>query len=183
MAKELSEQEWHDQIWKKMNWHSSEFIAIQLDWEKNRGKIPFSKYVPVVEYVLRTKGFNLGEVSKIKSEGKTLSIAFKSPNFENTYVIKFMPDRIRACTLSYAAIGDQAYFEQYERDFAKNCKKYGFNPSDYNREFELNGMQYRIVGLKSRKQTFGVVAIRLSDNKPVSIRTNAVIDALGKEIK
>lgn len=179
----MTEMEWYDLIWHKCSRYSYLFFEVQRDWTLNRGKIPFSEYIPVLKYFLRTRDFKLEEVSKIKSEGNVIVIEFKHAGFENTYIIKFTSECMQAFTLVYRQLTEEECYELYENNFAKLSKKYGLEPSDYGKEFTLQNKRYRIVGLKARKQTFGVVAIRLSDNKQTSIRTTAVIDALRKEIK
>ena len=68
-------------------------------------------------------------------------------------------------------------------EFQVLAKFYGFEETDFGKEFLSNGTKYRISGLKSRRKKFPISATRVSDGATFKFATETVLRALGKEVK
>ena len=61
------------------------------------------------------------------------------------------------------AIGDISVKER--EDFTRNCRKHGFTPDDYGKEFvDTDGFKVRFVGFKARAKTYPCVCEKTDAN-------------------
>jgi hypothetical protein len=78
-----------------------------------------------------------------------------------------------------ATIGVTGVANTRERDnFKLYASMYGLKDTDLDREITYGSKKYKIIGLNTRRQKYPIVAIRLTDNKPILLTCEMVKMAL-----
>lgn len=158
----------------------SDLASVQKRWSEERNTVPFSSYVYVIEYFLRMAGVDVSS-TKIKCEGKSFSVFINRDGYD-TVRVHVVDNEIRYYQVETRELSDEEVIQQRVENWNKYCKNHGFNPEDLYREFQL-GSKYKIVGCKSRKQTFGILCYSYDKEKVVTVRTSAVLAALKKGLE
>lgn len=179
-------EDFYQEVAKQIRKVVYELRQIQRNWAKEKGLVPFSSYVPVIQYFLRTQtDLDVKRVS-IKSRGKSIIILVKPEQRMDIIHVgcEISPDDMQLYTSTLRELSNDEILRKYAEDFPKYCKRHGLEPEDFGKEFTLDsGKTYRIIGCKERKQTYGIVCLSLENSRRTNIRTAAVLAALKKGVK
>lgn len=177
-------EEWSDYIIQQFSWVRSDLMTVRDQYDNYYGKVPFSEYVPVINFFMRRTKIDLDLVHS-KSKGRSIVITVKSPKDEdyNPVSMEISRDKISY----YETVSTEMTPEQIDAkrasDWNKYCKNHGFAKEDLGREFMLGPKKFKIVGCKSRKQTYGIKCYSYEKDAVVGVRTSAVAAALKIGIK
>jgi hypothetical protein len=118
--------------------------------------------------VARKLGAEVEAAIKTVAEKYGLTVDVRGGTFtENDYTPKVTLKVIGA---------DKATFEQY-------ASWYGLTGDDFGAVFTLNREQFRITGINTRAPKFAIKVARVKDGKGFKAPTEAVLRALGREVK
>lgn len=173
-----TEQEYHSFIWSQLS-YAHDLCEVQSRWVKERGSVPFSSYVPVVEYFLRPKNIPVDKLA-VKSRGNSIRISFRYKDFSE-YVFEVSSEKLKGYSISRRILTAEELDKRCEEDFPKNCKKYGLAPEDLGKTVELpSGRRCMIIGCEKRKQKFGIRCRYLETGTSSFVNAELVLAGLKK---
>ena len=168
---------------KWMNQVAWQLNSIQSNWQKERGKVPFDSYVPVISYLLRTQTpLDINTIS-IKAKGYSIIIVQKLLiNGQDVYCkCTIANSELRTQLSSVRELTQDEYLEQLKKDFPKYCERHGLKPSDFGARVIDSEDELEIVGCKSRKQKFGVICKNITRDQLMYIKASYIQKLLQKK--
>lgn len=91
--------------------------------------------------------------------------------------ISFSPSE---ATIKLSAFAEGAE-EAAKAEWDMYCHRFDMSPSDFGREFTSRGTRYKIVGLKTGRPKFPIMAERMSDNASYKMPASMVVRGLNAE--
>lgn len=179
-----TQEEWQHYLLDQFHGVKNSLEMVQNEYDTHYGKVPFSAYTDVIEFFLRKETDIDLSLVRIKSKGRAVIVEVHSPENKNfdPVCIKVGRQQISYYAITFSELTQEQQESRRLSNWYKYCKNHGLDKDDLYKEFIVDSQKFKIIGCKTRKQTYGIECYSYERSRNVFVKTSLVLTALKKGI-